>query len=42
MKALIDTKQLGCVIRKNRKEQRLIQEQLAAVYGVETRFIREL
>ncbi|MCX7351779.1 MAG: helix-turn-helix domain-containing protein [Proteobacteria bacterium] len=42
MKALIDTKQLGSVIRKIRKEQRLTQEQLAAACGVGIRFIREL
>jgi y4mF family transcriptional regulator len=42
MKALINTQQLGSVIRKIRKEQRLTQEQLAAACGVGTRFIREL
>jgi y4mF family transcriptional regulator len=42
MKALINTQQLGSVIRKIRKEQRLTQEQLAAACGVGIRFIREL
>lgn len=42
MKTLINTKHLGSVIRKVRKEQRLTQEQLAAACGVGIRFIREL
>ncbi len=42
METLINTKQLGSVIRKIRKEQGLTQEQLAAACGVGIRFIREL
>ena len=39
---LTDTKQLGVLIRKVRKNQKLTQEQLAATCGVGIRFIREL
>lgn len=42
MIALADTKQLGSLIRKMRKQQTLTQEQLAATCGVGVRFIREL
>ena len=42
MKTLTNTKQLGDIIRKVRKEQKLTQEQLAATCGVGVRFIREL
>ncbi len=42
MKALIDTKQLGKMIRAARKSQGLTQAQLAATCGTGVRFIREL
>lgn len=42
MKTLTNTKQLGDIIRKVRKEQKLTQEQLAATCGVGVRFIRDL
>lgn len=42
METLGDTRQLGRIIRGSRKSQGLTQEQLAAVCGVGTRFIREL
>ncbi len=42
MKILTNTKQLGDIIRKVRKGQKLTQEQLAATCGVGVRFIREL
>lgn len=37
-----NVKQLGQIIRKTRKSQRLTQEQLAAICGVGIRFVREL
>lgn len=42
MQTLTNTKQLGDIIRKVRKRQKLTQEQLAAACGVGVRFIREL
>ena len=42
MKAFINTKQLGQIIRATRKAQGLTQEQLAAMCGTGVRFIREL
>jgi y4mF family transcriptional regulator len=38
----MDTKWLGCAVRNARKKQKLTQEQLAALCGVGTRFLREL
>lgn len=37
-----DTKSLGMLIRQERKQQGLTQEQLAGVIGVGVRFLREL
>ncbi|MFM7631638.1 MAG: helix-turn-helix domain-containing protein, partial [Alphaproteobacteria bacterium] len=37
-----NTKWLGCAVRNARKKQKLTQEQLAALCGVGTRFLREL
>lgn len=42
MPTLATTKELGVLIRAERKAQRLTQEQLAAVSGVGIRFVREL
>lgn len=42
MPKITNIKELGKIIRKVRKEQRLTQEQLATVCGVGIRFIREL
>ena len=42
MQILESTEQLGKLIRKARKKQKLTQEQLAATCGVGVRFIREL
>ena len=42
MQILKSTEQLGKIIRKARKKQKLTQEQLAATCGVGVRFIREL
>ena len=38
----MNAKWLGCTIRDARKKQHLTQEQLAALCGVGTRFLREL
>lgn len=38
----MDTALLGCTVRDARKKQHLTQEQLAALCGVGTRFLREL
>ena len=37
-----DSKLFGSLIRKKRKDQRLTQEELAALAGVGVRFVREL
>ena len=42
MKAIPDTKTLGQRLPKERKAQRLTQEQLAGLTGVGVRFVREL
>lgn len=42
MQAITDSKSLGALIRKERKEQKLTQEQLAGLTGVGVRFVREL
>lgn len=42
MQTIIDTRSLGLLIRKERKAQKLTQEQLAGVTGVGVRFVREL
>lgn len=42
MQTITDSKSLGLLIRKERKAQRLTQEQLAALTGVGVRFVREL
>ncbi len=42
MQAIRDNKTLGDLIRKERKSQKLTQEELAALAGVGVRFIREL
>lgn len=42
MQAITDSKSLGALIRKERKEQKLTQEQLAGLTGVGMRFVREL
>lgn len=36
------TEQLGSLIRRERKAQKLTQEELAAISGVGVRFLREL
>jgi y4mF family transcriptional regulator len=42
MKAITDSTTLGQRLRKERKAQRLTQEQLAGLTGVGVRFVREL
>ncbi|MBF2714311.1 helix-turn-helix domain-containing protein [Agrobacterium vitis] len=42
MENIKDTKSLGILIRQERKQQGLTQEQLAGVIGVGVRFLREL
>jgi y4mF family transcriptional regulator len=42
MDAITDSKSLGLLIRKERKAQRLTQEELAGLTGVGVRFVREL
>lgn len=42
MQAITDSKSLGALIRKERKAQKLTQEQLAGLTGVGVRFVREL
>lgn len=42
MQKIKDTKSLGMLIRQERKQQGLTQEQLAGVIGVGVRFLREL
>ncbi len=42
MQAITDSKSLGTLIRKERKAQKLTQEQLAGLTGVGVRFVREL
>lgn len=42
MQAITDSKSLGLLVRKERKAQRLTQEQLAGLTGVGVRFVREL
>lgn len=42
MEKIKDTKSLGMLIRQERKQQNLTQEQLAGVVGVGVRFLREL
>jgi len=42
MDAIDTNKDLGQLIRKERKQQRLTQEELAALAGVGVRFVREL
>ena len=42
MQQLKDIKALGALIRQERKQQGLTQEQLASTCGVGIRFIREL
>lgn len=42
MQTITDSKSLGLLIRKERKAQKLTQEQLAGLTGVGVRFVREL
>lgn len=42
MQKISTSKELGALIRRERKEQRLTQEELAGLAGVGVRFIREL
>jgi y4mF family transcriptional regulator len=42
MQTILDSKSLGLLIRKERKAQKLTQEQLAGLTGVGVRFVREL
>ena len=42
MQEITDSKSLGLLIRKERKAQKLTQEQLAGLTGVGVRFVREL
>lgn len=42
MQTVTDSKSLGLLIRKERKAQKLTQEQLAGLTGVGVRFVREL
>jgi y4mF family transcriptional regulator len=42
MQTITNAKSLGLLIRKERKAQRLTQEQLAGLTGVGVRFVREL
>ncbi len=42
MDTIQDSNTLGQLIRKERKNQRLTQEELAALAGVGVRFVREL
>lgn len=42
MEKIKDTKSLGMLIRQERNQQGLTQEQLAGVIGVGVRFLREL
>ena len=42
MQPITETKSLGLLIRKERKAQKLTQEQLAGLTGVGVRFVREL
>lgn len=42
MEKIKDTKSLGLLIRQERKQQGLTQEELAGVIGVGVRFLREL
>ncbi len=42
MHMITDTKSLGLLIRRERKQQGLTQEQLAGLTGVGVRFLREL
>lgn len=42
MQTVSNSNDLGALVRRIRKEQKLTQEQLAAVAGVGPRFVREL
>jgi y4mF family transcriptional regulator len=42
MQTITNSKSLGLLIRKERKAQRLTQEQLVGLTGVGVRFVREL
>lgn len=42
MQTVTDSKSFGLLIRKERKVQKLTQEQLAGLTGVGVRFVREL
>ena len=42
MQMIMDNKGFGLLIRKERKAQRLTQEQLAGLTGVGVRYVREL
>ena len=42
MQTITDSKSLALLIRKERKAQKLTQEQLAGLTGVGVRFVREL
>ncbi|NOV20879.1 helix-turn-helix domain-containing protein [Ensifer adhaerens] len=42
MEKITDTKSLGPLIRQERRQQGLTQEQLAGAIGVGVRFLREL
>jgi y4mF family transcriptional regulator len=42
MQTIIDSKSFGLLIRRERKAQKLTQEQLAGLTGVGVRFVREL
>lgn len=42
MQVITDSKVLGLLIRRERKAQKLTQEQLAGLTGIGVRFLREL
>jgi y4mF family transcriptional regulator len=42
MQTITNAKSLGLLVRRERKAQRLTQEQLAGLTGVGVRFVREL
>ncbi len=42
MQSIVDSASLGLLIRKERKFQKLTQEQLAGLTGVGVRFVREI
>jgi y4mF family transcriptional regulator len=42
MQTVLDSKSFGLIIRKERRSQKITQEQLAGLTGVGVRFVREL